>query len=135
VDFDAAVRDPASPNRLQAAYDGGDAAHMNPAGYRAIGDAVPLNALVDPECLAALDVRLTPRRLVAGRRTTLRVVVEQDGNALRGATVRFASVRATTDGKGVARLRVRVRRAGVRTLEVTAGGAVTRRVRVRIRRP
>ncbi|ATI83125.1 SGNH/GDSL hydrolase family protein [Sphingobium yanoikuyae] len=42
VDFDRAARDPARLDRLLPAYDGGDALHPNPAGYRAMGDAVPL---------------------------------------------------------------------------------------------
>ena len=42
VDFDRATRDPARPDRLLPAFDGGDALHPNPAGYRAMGDAVPL---------------------------------------------------------------------------------------------
>ncbi|WHO40577.1 SGNH/GDSL hydrolase family protein [Sphingobium sp. AP49] len=46
VDFDRATRDPARPDRLLPAYDGGDALHPNPAGYRAMGDAVAL-ALFD----------------------------------------------------------------------------------------
>ncbi|MEJ2853255.1 MULTISPECIES: SGNH/GDSL hydrolase family protein [unclassified Saccharothrix] len=42
LDFDAAVRDPARPQRLLAAYDEGDHLHMTPAGYQALADAVPL---------------------------------------------------------------------------------------------
>lgn len=41
VDFDHAVRDPADPRRLLPAYDVGDHLHLNPAGYRALADAVP----------------------------------------------------------------------------------------------
>ena len=41
LDFDAAVRDPAHPRRLLAAYDVGDHLHMNPSGYRALAAAVP----------------------------------------------------------------------------------------------
>ena len=41
IDFDKAVRDPAAPRQLLAAYDTGDHLHMNPAGYRALADAVP----------------------------------------------------------------------------------------------
>ena len=41
ADFDAAVRDPADPRRLAAAYDVGDHLHLNPAGYRALAQAVP----------------------------------------------------------------------------------------------
>lgn len=46
IDFDAAVRDPAAPNRILAAYDSGDHLHFNDAGYRALGDRVDLR-LVD----------------------------------------------------------------------------------------
>ncbi|QQQ79377.1 SGNH/GDSL hydrolase family protein [Saccharothrix sp. 6-C] len=41
IDFDQTVRDPAQPRRLNAAYDTGDHLHLNPAGYRALADAVP----------------------------------------------------------------------------------------------
>ncbi|GAB2955330.1 SGNH/GDSL hydrolase family protein [Nonomuraea fastidiosa] len=41
IDFDAAVRDPAAPHRLGAAYDEGDHLHLGPAGYRALAAAVP----------------------------------------------------------------------------------------------
>jgi lysophospholipase L1-like esterase len=43
VDFDAVTRDPARPDRLRPAYDVGDALHPSPAGYRAMGDAIPLS--------------------------------------------------------------------------------------------
>ncbi len=42
VDFDRVIRDPARPERLLPAYDDGDALHPSPAGYRAMGEAVPL---------------------------------------------------------------------------------------------
>ncbi|MEV6674082.1 SGNH/GDSL hydrolase family protein [Streptomyces sp. NPDC051162] len=45
VDFDAAVRDPADPQRVRAALDGGDHIHLNDTGYRTLADAVPLTAL------------------------------------------------------------------------------------------
>ncbi|MFB0872510.1 MULTISPECIES: SGNH/GDSL hydrolase family protein [unclassified Sphingobium] len=43
IDFDRVTRDPARPDRLLPAYDVGDALHPSPAGYRAMGDAVPLS--------------------------------------------------------------------------------------------
>ncbi|GGP86456.1 SGNH/GDSL hydrolase family protein [Saccharothrix coeruleofusca] len=43
IDFDAATRDPARPRDLLPAYDDGDHLHLNPTGYRALADAVPLN--------------------------------------------------------------------------------------------
>jgi lysophospholipase L1-like esterase len=42
VDFDAVVRDPQQPDRLLPAYDCGDHLHPSPAGYRAMGNAIPL---------------------------------------------------------------------------------------------
>jgi lysophospholipase L1-like esterase len=42
IDFDAVVRDPAHPDRLLPAYDCGDHLHPTPAGYKAMGDAIPL---------------------------------------------------------------------------------------------
>ncbi|MFF4750227.1 SGNH/GDSL hydrolase family protein [Streptomyces sp. NPDC002514] len=45
VDFDAAVRDPAAPQRIRPAYDPGDHLHFNDAGMRALADAIDLGAL------------------------------------------------------------------------------------------
>lgn len=42
VDLDKTMRDPAHPDQLLPAYDCGDHLHPSPAGYRAMGDAVPL---------------------------------------------------------------------------------------------
>jgi lysophospholipase L1-like esterase len=42
IDFDQVIRDPASPGRMQAAYNGGDWLHPGDAGYRAMGEAVDL---------------------------------------------------------------------------------------------
>jgi lysophospholipase L1-like esterase len=43
IDLDKAMRDPQQPERLLPAYDCGDHLHPSPAGYRAMGDAVPLS--------------------------------------------------------------------------------------------
>ncbi|KAI8227780.1 hypothetical protein K4K57_008263 [Colletotrichum sp. SAR 10_99] len=43
IDFDAAVRDPAAPERLRAEFDTGDHLHLNPAGYEAMAAAVDLS--------------------------------------------------------------------------------------------
>ena len=42
VDFDKAIRDPAAPKKMLAAYDSGDHLHPNSAGYRAMAAAVDL---------------------------------------------------------------------------------------------
>ena len=48
IDFDAALRDRAQPDRLQKAYDSGDHIHPSDAGYAAMADAVPLEAVTTP---------------------------------------------------------------------------------------
>ena len=46
VDFDKVMRDPKQPDRLLPAYDCGDHLHPGPAGYRVMGEAVPLSLFV-----------------------------------------------------------------------------------------
>ncbi len=45
ADFDEAVRDPADPRRLGAAYDSGDHLHPNDAGMKAFADSIDLTSL------------------------------------------------------------------------------------------
>jgi lysophospholipase L1-like esterase len=45
IDFDAVMRDPANPLRLNPAYDSGDQLHPNDAGYQAMADAINLDML------------------------------------------------------------------------------------------
>ncbi len=47
IEFDAVVRDPQHPEQLLSTYDCGDHLHPSPAGYKAMGYAVPL-ALFTP---------------------------------------------------------------------------------------
>jgi lysophospholipase L1-like esterase len=42
IDFDKAVRDPADPQRLLPAFDGGDHIHPSDAGHQAMADAIDL---------------------------------------------------------------------------------------------
>jgi lysophospholipase L1-like esterase len=42
IDFDAVVRDPQHPDQLLPAYDCGDHLHPSPAGYKAMGESIPL---------------------------------------------------------------------------------------------
>jgi lysophospholipase L1-like esterase len=42
IDFDAGLRDPAHPDQLLPAYDSGDHLHPSAAGYKAMGEAIPL---------------------------------------------------------------------------------------------
>jgi lysophospholipase L1-like esterase len=52
LDLDKVMRDPAHPDRLLPAYDSGDHLHPGPAGYRAMGSAIPLTLLA-PSTIAA----------------------------------------------------------------------------------
>jgi lysophospholipase L1-like esterase len=45
IDFDAAVRDPANPNKFLPKYDSGDHLHPNDAGYEAMAAAVDVKLL------------------------------------------------------------------------------------------
>jgi lysophospholipase L1-like esterase len=45
IDFDKAVRDPADPQRLLPAFDGGDHIHPADAGHQAMADAIDLSFL------------------------------------------------------------------------------------------
>jgi lysophospholipase L1-like esterase len=46
LDFDAAVRDPARPQRMLPAYDSGDHLHPGDAGLKAMADSIELKKLV-----------------------------------------------------------------------------------------
>jgi len=43
VDFDATIRDPQHPDRMLPALDCGDHLHPGPAGYKLMGEAIPLS--------------------------------------------------------------------------------------------
>jgi lysophospholipase L1-like esterase len=45
ADFDAAIKDPQHPEQMLPRYDIGDHLHPSPAGFRAMAEAVPLEAL------------------------------------------------------------------------------------------
>jgi len=47
ADFDAVLRDPAHPDRLQSRFDSGDHLHANDAGYAASAEAIPLDFFSD----------------------------------------------------------------------------------------
>jgi lysophospholipase L1-like esterase len=42
VDFNKVTQDPAHPLQLNPAFDSGDHLHPGPVGYKAMGDAIPL---------------------------------------------------------------------------------------------
>lgn len=43
LDFEKVVQDPNNPLKLSPAFDSGDSLHPNDAGYRAMGDSIPLS--------------------------------------------------------------------------------------------
>jgi lysophospholipase L1-like esterase len=47
IDFDQVTRDPARPDRLAPALDSGDHLHPSEAGYRVMGEAVPLGLFTE----------------------------------------------------------------------------------------
>jgi alpha-glucuronidase len=71
ADFDAALRDPGHPDRLQPSFDSGDHLHPSPAGYRAMAEAVPLAALAGASHFMAVTIarsrRSRPAAAMRGR--------------------------------------------------------------------
>ena len=104
ADFHAALRDPADPDRLLLAYDGGDKLHPSDAGYRAMADAVPLRLLQGPACGPPIDLRATPRRAAAGARArfVFRATVGRGARRrpLRGASIWFGDRTLVTGRRG-----------------------------------
>lgn len=68
IDFDAAVRD-GTDTALNPAYDDGDHLHLNPAGYQALANAIPLSALRRSRC--SEPPRARRDRLGAGDRARI----------------------------------------------------------------
>jgi lysophospholipase L1-like esterase len=62
IDFDAAVRDPRRPERLNPRYDSGDHLHLNDAGYRAMADTIDLGLFAPRSGAAALASALAGQR-------------------------------------------------------------------------
>ena len=131
-----------SPTRL-AALTGSYFANRDNGAAR-VSEEPPLRCYVTGVCItgttAVVRLRLAvrPRRVRAGRRVLVRARVRAViGGRLapfRGATVRVAGRRARTDGAGRARVRVRFRRAGRRSVTARAPGAVPARAVIRVRR-
>ncbi|MDQ3992773.1 MAG: hypothetical protein M3229_03850, partial [Actinomycetota bacterium] len=79
-----------------------------------------------------LRLRVKPKRVQAGRRTRLRFRVRSAGEPVKGAIVRFKGKQKRTNPRGVARMKVRVRKA--RRARVTKRiGCTKQRASVRVR--
>jgi lysophospholipase L1-like esterase len=57
IDFDKVMRDPQHPERLLPAYDCGDHLHPNPAGYRAMGEAIPVGLFAAEEVAKPAELK------------------------------------------------------------------------------
>jgi hypothetical protein len=85
---------------------------------------------------ACHTIRISPRSLTAGKRTTLTITVRNRGEAVAGArlVVRGPGInrRATTNARGVARLKVKPRSPGILLISVRgqASRCDTREIRV-----
>ncbi|MGE6332568.1 SGNH/GDSL hydrolase family protein [Stenotrophomonas sp. NPDC077659] len=65
IDLDAALRDPADPSRMAAAYDSGDHLHPGDAGNQAMAEAVDLEVLLGPST-HGVDLRDAPESAGVG---------------------------------------------------------------------
>lgn len=59
IDFDRLMRDSARPDRLSPAYDSGDGLHPSMAGYKAMGEAIPLALFADSIAARPTKLALT----------------------------------------------------------------------------
>jgi lysophospholipase L1-like esterase len=121
VDFDAALHDPASPGRLNPAYDSGDGLHPNAAGYRAMAQAVDLAQLAAPACACTTRPALTVRVPRKYRTRLVRATVTLDGRRVGTITRRHRRVRvsfAKATGDTVV-VRTRMRLSGGRSVTRT----------------
>lgn len=48
VDFAKTIADPQDPSRIAPQFDSGDHLHPSPAGYKAMGDSIPLTLFDNP---------------------------------------------------------------------------------------
>ncbi|MCW2738492.1 SGNH/GDSL hydrolase family protein [Nocardioides sp.] len=89
ADFDAALRDPADPTRMLPVLDSGDRLHPGDAGYAAMADVVPLDALAEPYVpdppAAQVEFTQQPAELVsvdAGGDVTLTAAAQSNRGAV-----------------------------------------------------
>jgi len=62
IDFDAAMRDPIKPDRLNPAYDSGDGLHPGPQGYRVMGETAAAALLSAPNPMLHAHIRKRARK-------------------------------------------------------------------------
>jgi lysophospholipase L1-like esterase len=120
VDFDAALRDPSSPGRLNPAYDSGDGLHPNAAGYRAMAQAVDLSQLATRACACTTRPALRVRVPAKYRQRLVRATVTLDGRKVGTITRRHRSVRVSFAKAARDRVVIRTR------IVLSGGRAVTR---------
>lgn len=107
------------------------AIHEVEAGEPGLAEHIPPTAGPPRPAVERLRVTVSPRRYRAGRTRTFRMRVSAGGEPVQDALVRFAGRMTRTDAAGRARLRVRVSRAGVRTVRVSASSFGAGRTTVR----
>ena len=89
-----------------------------------------------PRRLSSIRLTVTPRRVIAGRKTRFAfrasAVVVGRREWVRGARISFAGVRLSTDKGGRARVTARLRRTGRRVARATAPSLRSGRATVRV---
>ncbi len=113
---------PSCPAAARWSYDGaftfGDGGSAKPSG-------------TIPCALPALKLVTSPARVHAGTTRVMRfTATSADAACARGATLRFAGRRATTDSRGRARMRVRFVRVKSHNVRVSKPGCATARTKV-----
>ncbi|RMB28361.1 lysophospholipase L1-like esterase [Sphingomonas sp. PP-F2F-G114-C0414] len=115
IDFDRVMRDPEHPDRLAPAYDSGDHLHPSEAGYRKMGEAVPLTLFGKATrqvigAVAPVPVAPVPLRSSADTRPAIALTFDDipahgplapgqtRADVIRGITTALAAARAPAFG-------------------------------------
>jgi sugar lactone lactonase YvrE len=123
------------------AYFSGDATHFAIFDVFAgePGEPVYVPPPIQPATPVLMDATVSPHRVRAGRRVTLRLHVFPPGQPKRGVKGARAQVRGQksrkTDKRGRTRLRVRFHRTGLRAVKFKKGGRTIARAYVRVVKP
>ena len=133
VDFHAALRDPADPDRLRPEYDSGNHLHLSVAGYAAMA-AGAVGAAARPRLRAPdrADGQPAARRPGTSTRFRFRAMERHGRLPLGGVTIRFDGERARTARDGRAVIRTRRRAGGRRFAQAVRRRFASGRATVRV---
>ena len=92
------------------------------------------NAIYHTQLLAGLKVTVSPSKVKAGKKTTVKVTVTDAGAGVAGAKVTIGKKSGTTSAAGVAKVKVTATKAGTLKVTVKKTGYATGSATLRVKR-